>query len=145
MQDAPEVLRVLVVDDQAATSNRLCLTLRANGYQARSAPSAEQALTIASQFRPHVLIAEVVLPGRSGIELASTFAQRYPACKVLLVSGHDSAFVLAERASRKGHTYKILPKPVQASQILAFVAGCTPHAPVPAALNVPSSFSPGEG
>jgi DNA-binding NtrC family response regulator len=114
--------RVLIVDDEISIPDGLSLILRARGHRARVAYSAEEAILISENFVPQALISDVVMPGMNGLDLAAYFDERYPACKVLLISGNAVGFGLIEESARRGHYHSILPKPIHPAQILQFLA-----------------------
>jgi DNA-binding response OmpR family regulator len=120
--------RVLVVDDERDIADTLVLILRMSGHAARAAYTAEEAIEVAPHFLPHAIITDVMMPGMSGVDLSVWFAEHYPDCKVLLVSGRNSAALLIEASRKGGNDHIILPKPVHPTEILAFVAACTPPA-----------------
>jgi DNA-binding NtrC family response regulator len=117
-------MRVLVVDDEASIADSLSLILQTRGHRARVAYSAEEAILISDEFVPQALISDVVMPGMNGLDLAAYFDERYPACKVLLISGNAIGFGLVEESVRRGHYHSILPKPIHPAQILQFLATC---------------------
>lgn len=117
-------MRVLVVDDEKSIADSLCLILQARGNRARACYSAEEAITVSDEFTPDVLISDVVMPGMNGLDLAIYFSERYPACKVLLISGNAIGFGLVEESVRRGHYHTILPKPIHPVQILQFLTTC---------------------
>lgn len=61
--------KVLVVDDEPDITEFLSYNLAKNGYEVRSASNAEEALGIAKSFRPHLFVLDIMMPGKSGIEL----------------------------------------------------------------------------
>lgn len=79
-------VRVLVVDDEGVIADTLATILRARGYKARAVYSADEAIRLAAEFRPNALITDVVMSGMDGHQLAAHFAERYPDCKVMLIS-----------------------------------------------------------
>ena len=115
---------VLVVDDEPIIADSLATILRGNGYSAQAAYSADEALSFANGVHPQVLISDVMMPGMNGIELSLEFAQRFPACKVLLVSGNTGTAALLAESERQGHTHTILAKPVHPLQILNYLSQC---------------------
>jgi len=121
-------MRVLVVDDEKSIADSLSLILQARGHRARAVYSAEEAILISDEFTPDVLISDVVMPGVNGLDLAIYFAERYPECKALLISGNAVGFGLVEESVRRGHYHTILPKPIHPGQILQFLAMCAPAA-----------------
>src|SRR5271157_5160855 len=102
----------LVVDAEPAIADSLAEILNQNGYAAIAAYDAEGALETALLMPPDLIIADVGLPGMSGIELAITLKGDFPDCKILLFSGHASASELLASARRRGHEFEVLTKPV---------------------------------
>lgn len=109
---------VLIVDDERAVADTLALVFSAKGYETRVAYSAEQAADIVSQWKPCLVILDVMLPGMNGIDFAIQLKVSCPVCRVLLFSGHQSTATLVEEALAKGHEFAILPKPVHPSFFL---------------------------
>jgi two-component system KDP operon response regulator KdpE len=60
---------VLVVDDEPQILRALETTLRGAGYTVETAASGEEALTLAAVRPPEAVILDLVLPGKSGIEV----------------------------------------------------------------------------
>lgn len=60
--------RILIVEDDAAIRQGLELSLLKNGYDIRTAPDAEEGENALREFTPDLLILDVMLPGRSGLE-----------------------------------------------------------------------------
>ena len=58
---------VLVVEDDFDTLHPLAELLRLRGYEVNTASNAEQALTVARQQTPDLIITDIVLPGKSGL------------------------------------------------------------------------------
>src|SRR5258705_5151165 len=61
--------RVLVVDEEPQILRALAINLRARGYDVDLAPSGEDALRLAADHHPDVVILDLGLPGISGIEV----------------------------------------------------------------------------
>lgn len=61
--------RVLVVDDEAGLRKALATNLRARGYEVEVAETGEQALVLAADRRPDLVILDLGLPGIDGIEV----------------------------------------------------------------------------
>jgi DNA-binding NarL/FixJ family response regulator len=70
-----------------------------------------------------LLIADVVMPHMTGIELAIQVKSKYPKCKVLLLSGRTISADLLEEANKAGHHFALLAKPVHATELLATLKG----------------------
>jgi DNA-binding response OmpR family regulator len=113
---------VLVVDDERAIADTLTKILNHGAYAAMAAYDAESALETALLVPPQMLIADVVLPGMSGIELAIALEKRIPDCRILLFSGMAATAGLLAEANRAGHSFQLLSKPVHPSDLLAHLS-----------------------
>ena len=120
-QARASALRVLVVDDEPSVANSLGAVLLFEGHQVLTAYSAEEALSFAGELRPDVLIADVVMTGMNGIELATKIYSISPACRVLLISGELMTGSILEKYPQVGTKFVILPKPANPREVLAFV------------------------
>lgn len=60
--------KILIIEDDPAIRQGLELSLLKNGYEIRTAPDAETGEVALSEFGPDLLILDVMLPGRSGLE-----------------------------------------------------------------------------
>jgi CheY-like chemotaxis protein len=65
------------------------------------------------------LIADVVMPGITGIEVAIAVRNRLPDCKILLFSGQATTNDLLELAKTHGHEFEIVAKPIHPTDLLA--------------------------
>lgn len=113
---------VLVVDDESTIADTLTEILKLRGYAAMPAYDGESALETALLMPPELLISDVFLPGMSGIELAISMRRIFPDCKVLLFSGQSSTNDLLVSASKQGHHFSLLTKPIHPTDLLARVS-----------------------
>lgn len=60
---------ILIVDDNPANLKLARLLLTMEGYEARTATDAEQALKLLETFSPRVILMDIQLPGMDGLEL----------------------------------------------------------------------------
>ncbi len=124
MSDAHPSLRVLVVDDDVRVADSLVQILNASGHQAVAAYGAEAAMKLAEKVNPDAVISDVVMGPVSGIELSIHIREHYPACRVLLFSGYASTRAFTEAFLTRGSAVQFLPKPVNPTRILDFLAAC---------------------
>jgi DNA-binding response OmpR family regulator len=115
---------VLVVDDECAIADTLTEILIRSGFAATAAYDGASALEAALLKPPEVLITDVMLPGISGIELGIRMRRIFPDCKVLLFSGNAATTALLASATRAGHNFVLLTKPVHPAVMLAHVSDC---------------------
>ncbi len=60
--------RILLVDDEPDILEIVKYNLSAEGYEVSTAENGKKALTEAKQFKPHLIILDVMMPGMDGIE-----------------------------------------------------------------------------
>lgn len=118
MDAGADMLRVLVVDDDAVIADSMAVILNANGYHAKSVHSAEEALEESVLLAPDVLISDVVMTGMSGIDLAIHISNTVPTCKIILFSGQAQTANLLAEAESRGYRFELLQKPVHPQVIL---------------------------
>jgi len=115
-------LQVLVVDDNQDMASSTALVLRAAGHDVRVAHSASDALAIAADYRPKVILLDIGLPGTDGYEVARRLRQ-LPECqgaRLIAVTGYgqESDRVLSRQAGFDSH----LVKPVDPHQLRTVLA-----------------------
>jgi len=97
------VHRVVVVDDHPIMRQGLCALIAAEPDLSvcGEAESAESAMEVVPREKPDLVIADITLPGRNGIELIKDLHSVVPEIPVLVPSMHDEA-IYAERVLRVG-------------------------------------------
>jgi CheY-like chemotaxis protein len=118
-EPTPSKRRVIVADDEEMIATTLAIILNQAGFEARAVFSGEQVVELLDSFQPEILIADVVMPGMTGIEVAIAFRSRLPDCKILLFSGQAATADLLEQAKTYGHEFEIIAKPIHPSDLLA--------------------------
>jgi two-component system, LuxR family, response regulator FixJ len=112
---------VFVVDDDEAVADGLVMLLTANGYTARSFPSAEAFLADRPAASWHCGLVDVHLPGMDGLALAETLhAQGAPPPQLLVMTGRITTAV-EQRAAAAGLP-PVLSKPLDMPELLAAVS-----------------------
>jgi DNA-binding response OmpR family regulator len=113
------VTRVFVVDDDGIIASTTAEILQLSGYDATSFVNPLDALEAARTIGPDLVIADVMMPGLSGIDLAVRLKAQCPTCKVLLLSGQAETGELLAAASKQGHDFQVLAKPIHPRDLLA--------------------------
>jgi len=114
---------ILVADHNPPISDALKVFLEAEGYGVTVVNSSEQALKQGTPLRPQLLLIDPVMPGTSGVEVATRLS-RETNCKVLFVTAFadDADFKEMVRGLQKqGCDAGILPKPFEKDQLLESV------------------------
>ena len=110
---------ILVLDDDEALRELLEITLSDEGYAVQSAATSEEALAMAAQQQPRVILFDLTLGNSRGEGFATTYSQLPNAtARLIVVSG---AVNIAERAAEMG-VDGYLVKPYELDDLLATVA-----------------------
>jgi DNA-binding NarL/FixJ family response regulator len=95
--------RILLVDDHPLTRHGLAqlIAQQADLAVCGEAGRAEEVLDSVRSLRPDLVLVDVTLPGKPGLELIKDLATMFPEVPVLVFSMHDES-LYAERALRAG-------------------------------------------
>jgi len=102
-------IRILVVDDEADMRETCRRILTRIGHEVEVAASAAEAETLLEATSFALLVTDLVMPGKDGIELARLARRRYPGLAVLVITAH-ATMETALRATREG-ACDFIPKP----------------------------------
>jgi two-component system response regulator NreC len=120
-------IRVLVVDDHAVVRAGLRRILDAEDdvETVGEAPDGERAVFEAMQLQPDVVLMDVVMPGKSGIEATRAVLQAVPVTKVLVLSMQDDPRYVREAfdAGASGYVMKEAADDEVVDAIRAVAAG----------------------
>jgi CheY-like chemotaxis protein len=111
-----------VVDDQPAITSTLAALLQEEGYETATAYSGEEAVQVATYFRPHLIVSDLMMGGMNGIEAAIQILDMLPICRVLLISGMIDYQALLENAQMRGFHFEVLAKPLDPVRLLEHIA-----------------------
>ncbi|MBI2795267.1 MAG: response regulator transcription factor [Gemmatimonadetes bacterium] len=110
MSDAPRPIRLLIVDDHAVVRQGIRHVLEAEeGFEiVAEAANADEAIARVASDRPDVILLDITMPGRSGLDAVRPLLEAAPAVRILMLSVHDAAeYVLrAVRAGAHGYVRK---------------------------------------
>ena len=112
--------RILVVDDDAADAEALCSLLTEAGHEVESAASTEAALAKFREGTYAIVVADVQLPGESGLDLVRELRNQAPATAVVVMTGHASVSTAVTALKLGAVDY--LKKPVHVSQLKKLIA-----------------------
>lgn len=125
--------KVLIIEDEETLAENLMAHLRRCGGDTRVAFTGSQAIAIAREFAPQVLLLDYKLPDMDGFEVLDAIRADDPACPCILMTGHPLEAISAE-AQRRGIEH-ILGKPfalAEAESRLAEAVGEVPgYRPAP--------------
>jgi two-component system, OmpR family, response regulator len=110
-------LRVLVVDDDQNIADVLSMALRYEDFAVEQAANGQQALKGAEDFRPHIIILDVMLPDLDGFEVAKRLAERRAEIPILFLTARDTTDDKVRGLTLGGDDY--VTKPFSVEEILA--------------------------
>ena len=86
---AGRAAKILVVDDEANICAVLSATLRLTGFDVRTAAGGHEALAVAKEFEPDLVVLDVMLPDLDGFAVAQRLRELQPV-PVLFLTARDS-------------------------------------------------------
>ncbi len=113
--------RILVVDDDALSADLLKTKLTTLGHEVTVAHSAEEAIRVDKQVRPHLILLDVVLPEMSGFEVCRRFNKIHESryVPVILVTSMDD--VESKVKGLESGALDYVTKPFDTQELLARV------------------------
>ena len=104
-----DIQRILVVDDNTYTLRLVKQTLEQAGYQASTAISGEEALTLIDRYGlPHLAIVDLHMPGMSGFEFCRT-VHDYSDMPVIMLTAVGSEETIIEGLEKHAEDYIVKP------------------------------------
>jgi two-component system C4-dicarboxylate transport response regulator DctD len=110
------VCRAILIEDEDAVRKATAQTLELGGFTVHACCSAEDAGRWLQTDFPGVIVTDVRLPGRSGLEVLAQATALDPDLPVILVTGHGDVSMAVE-AMRAG-AYDFIEKPFAAERLL---------------------------
>jgi two-component system response regulator GlrR len=127
---------VMLVDDDTDLLRLLSMRLGAAGYRVTAVESAEDALARLAVERPQLVVSDVQLPGKDGMQLFDAIRAKHPSLPVIMLTAHGTIPDAVEATSRGVYTY--LTKPFDGKALLDTIAQAL-------SLSAPPGTGPREG
>jgi DNA-binding NtrC family response regulator len=115
--DTPVSIHILVIDDEAAIRESLETLLCFEGYTVKMAIDGEHGLHMLDQENFDLLLLDLALPGKSGMELLPEIKERYPELPVIMITAYGTVDNVVE-AIRAGAD-NFVQKPWDNEKLLA--------------------------
>ncbi len=109
-------MRVYIVDDDDAVRDSLALLLRLHGFETTVFEGAEAFLNQVTRDWSGVVLADLRMPGMSGLELQAELRARDIEFPVIIITAHGETS--AARTSFKAGAVDFLEKPIDREQLL---------------------------
>ncbi len=118
-------VRILLVDDNEDSLELLELSLQLEGAEVRGARSVDEALAVAEEFTPDVLISDLTLQGDDGCDLLRGLRklQRFEKLPGIAVTGHsgDATRAIAKEAGFAHYLVKPVDLPELTAEVVKLV------------------------
>lgn len=109
--------RVLIVDDDEADRLGLAAVLRSDGHEIVLARDGDEALELYLARHVHVVVTDIVMPGRDGFGLISLLEEVDPRASIVAVSGKSPSKLEASKV----YGAHVLTKPVDRKRLVSAV------------------------
>jgi two-component system nitrogen regulation response regulator NtrX len=110
------VAAILIVDDEESVRRAIANVLSDEGHRPVLAAGADEAEKEIAAALPDLVLLDVAMPGRDGLELLEALRASHPELPVVMMSGH-STIETAVRATKLG-AYDFLEKPLTYDKLL---------------------------
>ena len=111
----PQVTLV-AVDDDPTTLELIKESLEGMDLQIHTLTDPDEALEIVFQKQADIVVLDLVLPGRDGMDLLETIVQKSPGTEVILMTGHYSTDSALEAIQKGACDY--LTKPIDRKSVV---------------------------
>jgi two-component system OmpR family response regulator len=109
--------RILVVDDEASITELLGLALRYEGFDVATAADGRRALAAATDFRPELIVLDIMLPDYDGFEVARRLSAQGQRIPILFLTARDTTEDKVRGLTLGGDDY--VTKPFSIEELIA--------------------------
>ncbi len=106
---------LLIVDDEPSIRYSFQRAFEGNGTTVRTAPTAAEGLQIVREDPPDVVVLDLQLPDRSGLELFAELHEEHPRLPVIFITAHGTTETAID--AMKGGAFDYLVKPVDVERL----------------------------
>jgi two-component system, OmpR family, response regulator len=114
-------IRALVVDDEATLSELLQMALRYEGWDVKTAANGQQALKVAREFQPDIVVLDIMMPGIDGLEVLKRMRADGRDVPVLFLTAKDAVDDRVAGLTAGGDDY--VTKPFSLEEVIARLRG----------------------
>lgn len=107
--------RIMIVEDEDDILNILEESIREKGFEVKGVNTGEDAISIMEEFRPDIVILDIVLPGISGLEVLKFLKDKYPKIMVILATSKNEIDDIKAGYEYQGDYY--ITKPYKIDEI----------------------------
>ncbi len=112
-------IKVLLVDDEQHFITALAKRLNHRGLSVKTAESGDNALEVLDSVAPDVVVLDIRMPGRDGLETLAEIKRISPDVEVIMLTGHGNSDDVTE-GMRSG-AFDFLVKPCDVELLLQLI------------------------
>ncbi|HIP52643.1 MAG TPA: sigma-54-dependent Fis family transcriptional regulator [Chromatiales bacterium] len=110
---------ILIVDDDIASCRTLQLHLQTEGHRVNIAHSVDDGIRLAREEPPHLVILDIRMPGKSGLEGLPEFKTRLPSSKIVMITAFHDMESTIEAMQKGADDY--IHKPIDINELEAAI------------------------
>src|SRR3954454_15897859 len=118
-ETATDNVRVLVVDDEPNIVDVIAMALRYQGFTVESAGTGRDAIAAVSDFKPHLLLLDIMLPDMEGFDVARRLGGERAELPIIFLTARDATEDKVRGLTSGGDHY--VTKPFSLEELLARV------------------------
>jgi two-component system OmpR family response regulator len=117
MSTVEETYRILVVDDEPNIVDVIAMALRYQGFDVAPAATGAEALALVKDFRPHLMVLDVMLPDMEGFDVAERLGAQRAEVPIIFLTARDSTEDKIRGLTTGGDDY--VTKPFSLEELVA--------------------------
>ena len=110
------VFNILVAEDEEITLKHIVATLKGEGYEVLGVNNGLEAYKAVESWGFDLLIADIKMPGMTGLELLAKMKEKYPDTEVIIITGYGSISSAIEAIKMGAYDY--ITKPLELDEIV---------------------------
>lgn len=118
----PSGRRILMVEDDPTILQLLKEALDDKGYVTQTAASAQEAVHLIREFKPHLVLTDQDMPGLTGLEMLRELRSQLNYVAVIFVSGRSDVTMVTQALKSGADDY--VRKPFRFEELLARIEAC---------------------
>src|SRR5579871_611846 len=111
-----EMQRLLIVEDDQSVRTTMVMCLELEGYAVEAVGSTREALSLLEAESYPIVISDIYLDERTGIDILRTARRQNPECAVILMTGRGSMETVM--AATQGGAFEYLAKPFEMAHMI---------------------------
>jgi len=115
-------MKILIVDDNYSLAEIIQMILEDEGYEVRLAGDGEEGYLAYLHFKPDVVITDLHMPEKNGLELMECIRRHDPQVKTIYMSADPWIFSTRLEEEKKGHAASVLQKPFSRGELMKVLA-----------------------